>query len=44
MSITPGAELHGLVTTAAPGMVEQLGVGVEVTGQLLTTIGTTRLG
>jgi transposase len=33
------AELRGLVTTAAPGMLTRLGVGVEVTGQLLTTVG-----
>jgi transposase len=28
------AELHGLVVTAAPGMTDLLGVGVEVAGQL----------
>jgi transposase len=33
------AELHGLVATAAPGMTDLLGVGVEVVGQLLTTVG-----
>lgn len=33
------AELHGVVVTAAPGMTDLLGVGVEVTGQLLTTVG-----
>jgi transposase len=33
------AELRGLVTTAAPGMLTRLGVGIEVTGQLLTTVG-----
>ncbi len=33
------AELHGLVATAAPGMTDLLGVGVEVAGQLLTTVG-----
>ena len=33
------AELHDLVTTAAPGMTDLLGVGVEVAGQLLTTVG-----
>jgi transposase len=33
------AELRGLVGTAAPGMLTRLGVGVEVTGQLLTTVG-----
>jgi transposase len=33
------AELRGLITAAAPGMVDRLGVGVEVTGQLLTTVG-----
>jgi len=32
-------ELHDLVATAAPGMTNLLGVGVEVTGQLLTTVG-----
>ena len=32
-------ELHGLVATAAPGMTDLLGVGVEVVGQLLTTVG-----
>ena len=32
-------ELHDLVATAAPGMTDLLGVGVEVTGQLLTTVG-----
>jgi len=32
-------ELHDLVTTAAPAMTDLLGVGVEVTGQLLTTVG-----
>jgi transposase len=30
---------RGLVTTAAPAMLARLGVGVEVTGQLLTTVG-----
>jgi transposase len=33
------AELRALVGTAAPGMLTRLGVGVEVTGQLLTTVG-----
>jgi hypothetical protein len=33
------AELHGLVATAAPGITDLLGVGVEVVGQLLTTVG-----
>jgi transposase len=33
------AELRGLILTAAPGMLTRLGVGVEVTGQLLTTVG-----
>jgi transposase len=33
------AELRNLVGTAAPGMLTRLGVGVEVTGQLLTTVG-----
>jgi transposase len=33
------AELHGLVATAAPGMTDRLGVGVEMVGQLLTTVG-----
>jgi transposase len=33
------AELHSLVATAAPGMTDLLGVGVEVAGQLLTTVG-----
>lgn len=33
------AELRPLITTAAPQMLTQLGVGLEVTGQLLTTIG-----
>jgi transposase len=33
------AELRNLVRTAAPGMLTRLGVGVEVTGQLLTTVG-----
>jgi len=33
------AELRTLVATAAPGMLTWLGVGVEVTGQLLTTVG-----
>jgi transposase len=33
------AELHGLVAMAAPGMTDLLGVGVEVVGQLLTTVG-----
>ena len=33
------AELRNLVTAAAPGMLTRLGVGVEVTGQLLTTVG-----
>jgi len=33
------AELRGLVNTAAPGLLTRLGVGVEVTGQLLTTVG-----
>ncbi len=33
------AELRDLVTTAAPGLLTRLGVGVEVTGQLLTTVG-----
>jgi transposase len=33
------AELRDLVTTAAPGMLTRLGVGIEVTGQLLTTVG-----
>jgi transposase len=33
------AELRGLVSMAAPGMLTRLGVGVEVTGQLLTTVG-----
>src|SRR5947209_1322981 len=32
-------ELHGLVATAAPGMTYLLGVGDEVVGQLLTTVG-----
>ena len=32
-------ELHDLVAAAAPGMTELLGVGVEVSGQLLTTVG-----
>jgi len=32
-------ELHALVATAAPGMTDRLGIGVEVTGQLLTTVG-----
>jgi len=32
-------ELHDLVATAAPGMTDLLGVGVEVTGQLLSTVG-----
>jgi hypothetical protein len=32
-------ELHGLVATAAPGMTDLLGVGVEVVVQLLTTVG-----
>jgi transposase len=33
------AELRPLITTAAPQMLTQLGVGLEVTGQLLTTVG-----
>ena len=33
------AELRALVTAAAPGLLTRLGVGVEVTGQLLTTVG-----
>ena len=33
------AELRKLVTAAAPSMLTRLGVGVEVTGQLLTTVG-----
>ena len=33
------AELRSLVATAAPGLLTRLGVGVEVTGQLLTTVG-----
>ena len=33
------AELRSLVATAAPGMTDLLGVGVEVAGQLLTTVG-----
>jgi transposase len=33
------AELRSLVSTAAPSMLTRLGVGVEVTGQLLTTVG-----
>jgi transposase len=33
------AELRPLITTAAPQMLTRLGVGLEVTGQLLTTIG-----
>jgi len=33
------AELHSLVATAAPGTTDLLGVGVEVAGQLLTTVG-----
>ena len=32
-------ELHDLVATAAPAMTNLLGVGVEVTGQLLSTVG-----
>jgi transposase len=33
------AELRTLVGTAAPSLLTRLGVGVEVTGQLLTTVG-----
>jgi transposase len=33
------AELRTLVGTAAPGLLTRLGVGIEVTGQLLTTVG-----
>jgi transposase len=33
------AELRGLVTAAAPGITTRLGVGIEVAGQLLTTVG-----
>jgi len=33
------AELRDLVTSAAPDMLTRLGVGIEVTGQLLTTVG-----
>ena len=33
------AELRHLVGTAAPDLLTRLGVGVEVTGQLLTTVG-----
>jgi transposase len=33
------AELRPLITTTAPQMLTQLGVGLEVTGQLLTTVG-----
>jgi transposase len=32
-------ELHDLVAITAPGMTDLLGVGVEVAGQLLTTVG-----
>jgi transposase len=33
------AELRGLITAAAPDLLTRLGVGIEVTGQLLTTVG-----
>jgi Transposase IS116/IS110/IS902 family len=33
------AELRPLISSAAPQMLSQLGVGLEVTGQLLTTVG-----
>jgi transposase len=36
---TADRELHPLITAVAPEMVALLGVGLEVTGQLLTTIG-----
>jgi transposase len=33
------AELRPLITAAAPQLLTQLGVGLEVTGQILTTVG-----